>query len=71
MKATITFTLPEENAEYRMHCRAGTMASLIYDFTTELRNKSKYGEPQDVTWDAVYDLWLATLEENNYDPYDE
>lgn len=70
-KATITFKLPEENSEYRMHQKAGDMHSAIWDFTSELRNKTKYGDGKPVDWEDVSQLWWETLKENDIDPYSE
>ena len=70
-KATIVFNLPEENSEYRLHIKAGDMASLIYEFTALVREKTKYGDGKPVDWEDVRTLWWDILKENDYDPYEE
>lgn len=70
-KVTITFNLPEEQSDYGTHCKAGAMLMTIWDFTQEIRNKTKYGDGKPVDWQEVSDLWWQTLKENDIDPYSE
>ncbi len=62
---TITFNLPEEREELETILSAGNMASAIYDFGQELRNKTKYDDPgKTVTWGELKDMWYLILAEN-------
>lgn len=44
MKATLTFTLPEENVEFQMATNAARYASFIFAFEQYLRHATKYNE---------------------------
>ena len=44
MKAILEFTLPEEQAEYDLACRASLVMGALEDFTQRLRVKKKYGD---------------------------
>ena len=44
MKATLSFTLPEERAEFHMAIHAGDMYSALWDIQEFIRSKVKYGE---------------------------
>lgn len=43
-KATLEFTLPEEQYEFRQATHAGEAWSVIHDLDAELRNLIKYGD---------------------------
>lgn len=71
-KATLTFTLPEENSEFTSAKRGGEYHTFIYEFTNFLRGKVKYGGDKDQKeWGHVYDEWWNQLKESNIDPYEE
>jgi hypothetical protein len=59
MKATITFSLPEEDHEYRNAVEGAKMRSILWDIDQWLRAKLKY---EDLT-DAQYDAFKQTREE--------
>jgi hypothetical protein len=42
MKATLTFTLPEEQAEFDAAIQAGAAKSMLWDFAQQLRSWRKY-----------------------------
>lgn len=62
MKATLEFSLPDENHEYMLTANAGRMASLLHEFVTWMRERRKYGEEKDISYDALWDkfheLWV-------------
>lgn len=70
-KATITFNLPEETSEYKMHMKAGDYHSLIWEFTNFLRNKTKYatGEEGPISWEDVRTEWWRQCQDEGVDPY--
>lgn len=68
-KATITFSLPEEDSEYKMHMKAGDMHTVIYEWTNFLRSKTKYGDGKEVSWEDVRQAWWDTCKESEVDPY--
>jgi hypothetical protein len=70
-KATLTFNLPEEQADYNLTLKATAMSLVIWEFTNELRAKAKYSEKGPESWDEVKDLWWARLKEYDVDPYTE
>ena len=72
-KVTITFQLPEEKHEHDLMLKAGSLATIIYDFTQLCREKTKYatGEEKDPTWEDIRTEWWRILGEENYDPYSE
>ena len=70
-KATISFNLPEEQAEYRTHQRAGDMASILYEFSNLIREKAKYAEKQPESWDEVKSMWWEVLNDYKVDPYED
>lgn len=45
--ATLTFTLPEESAEFKAAANAGSLQAVIQDVDAALRNRVKYGTPKD------------------------
>jgi hypothetical protein len=59
MKATITFSLPEEDHEYRNAVEGAKMRSILWDIDQWLRAKLKY---EDLT-DGEYDAFKQTREE--------
>ncbi len=72
-KATLTFNLPEERAEYRLANRAGELSLIIWEFTQLLREKTKYAQSdaESLRWDPVKEEWWKLLGEYNYDPHEE
>ncbi len=44
---TLTFTLPEESAEFKAAANAGALQAVIQDLERLLRDKDKYGTEQD------------------------
>jgi len=70
---TIKFKLPEEQAEYNLHSKAGNYASVIYEFTNFLRSKTKYKDPKKDpgSWEEAYTEWWNHLKEEDLDPYNE
>ena len=59
MKATITFTLPEEEHEYRNAVEGAKMRSILWEIDQWLRAKLKYEE----LTDGQYDAYKATRDE--------
>lgn len=69
-RAVFEFSLPEDQSEFDMHRKAGAMSCLIWEFTSILRNKTKYGDPNEkVTWQEISDLWWNACREEEIDPY--
>jgi hypothetical protein len=69
-KATLTFTLPEENSEYRLANKAGDLSLIIWDFTNLLREKTKYSDDSG-SWEQTRIEWWKLLAEYKYDPHEE
>ncbi len=63
MKATLTFTLPDEQAEFELALKGGKYAAAIEDVRNAFREKFKYSEKQHTTWGDARDLLLETLNE--------
>ena len=55
-KATLEFSLPEEQAEFEMACAAGKLASVLDDVRQELRSKLKHGDLRGKVFTAYEDL---------------
>jgi len=68
MKATITFTLPQENHEYRNAIEGEKMRVILWDVDQFLRAKMKYEELSDGQYDAFKEtrehLRRLLIEEN-------
>ena len=68
MKATITFTLPEEEEEYRNAIEGAKMRAILWDVDQFLRAKMKYEELNDGQYDAFKEtrehLRRLLIEEN-------
>ena len=68
MKATITFTLPEEEDEYRNAIEGKKMRAILWDVDQFLRAKMKYEELNDGQYDAFKEtrehLRRLLIEEN-------
>lgn len=68
MKATITFTLPEEEHEYRNAVEGAKMRSILWEIDKWLRAKLKYEELSDEQYDAFKEtreeLLKLLIEEN-------
>lgn len=43
--ATLSFTLPEESAEFKAAANAGALQAVIQDIDADLRRRDKYGKP--------------------------
>ena len=48
-RATLTFTLPEEQVEFMQAANAGEIAATIHEIDQRLRGILKYGEPSEET----------------------
>ena len=68
MKATITFTLPDEEHEYRSAIEGKKMRVILWDVDQFLRAKMKYEELSDGQYDAFKEtrehLRRLLIEEN-------
>lgn len=64
MKATLTFTLPEEREEYENAYHGVRYRIALEDLAREFRNKVKYAGDQNTTWDAARELFWDTLKVN-------
>lgn len=73
-KVTMTFQLPEENAEYRLVTKAGDWSGIVYVLATELRNYLRHGhsfKTADEALQAVSDLFWAECNDRHVDPYED
>jgi len=67
--ATLTFNLPEEQAEYDLSIRGSGYHSVLWDYDQLLRQKCKYGDDEmachfrELLWD--------TMKEHGIDIYEE
>ena len=48
MKATLKYNLPEEEKDFNMVCKAGDMASALWDIEQYLRQVDKYEKGDDI-----------------------
>lgn len=62
-KATLEFTLPEEDAEFQMALKAGSYLSALEDLAEAFRQKKKYSEVQETTWEEAHTLFWDTMRE--------
>jgi hypothetical protein len=70
MKATLTFSLPEEQHEYSNAVEGSKMRSVLWELDQWLRAKIKYEELSDGQYDAfkqTRDELRKLLEEENVD----
>lgn len=64
MKATITYTLPDEQVEFEQASRGGTLAGILHDIDQELRNMEKYQNQVQVSTGRVREMIREKLEEH-------
>jgi hypothetical protein len=64
MKATLSYTIPEERDEFELALRAGRYVAALEDFANEMRQIIKYGDEdaQATTWTAVREKFFQVLE---------
>ncbi len=65
---TITFNLPEEQAEADLARRASDYSVVLFDIVSEARRRVKYCEPSE-DMQEFYDWMWQTLREANIDPF--
>lgn len=70
-KVTLTYDLPEEESEYKLTTKAVDLSLAISDFTHLLREKIKYQQIKNTTWDDVSKTWWTILEDHRIDPYED
>ncbi len=63
--ATLKFSLPEERSEYNIAVKGIDYYSVLWELSQELRNRRKYGEVAETTWDEVEELFWKTLSDAN------
>jgi len=64
MKATITFSLPEEREEFELANNAGKYHSALWAMASALRNHAKHGDADvRVSWDDVRVWFYETLKD--------
>jgi len=71
MKAILEFNLPEDNNQHHHAVRAIDYLLALHDVVVAFRNKRKYGEEQNTTWEEAEELLWDTLREAKVDPYEE
>lgn len=64
-KATLTFTLPEEQEEFELANNAANMHSALTDLYNLYRNNVKYGGDPNTTWEEVRTQFFEILNEND------
>lgn len=68
MKATLTFTLPEEQVEFDTAIQANATKSMLWDFAQQLRSWRKYHhdfENADDALDKIREEFYRLLNEYN------
>jgi hypothetical protein len=70
-KVTMSFDLPEESIDYYMANAGSDFHSVIFDLTARIRNKWKYDNNSECTWDIVWELLWDVYKDHNFDPYKE
>lgn len=71
-KVTISFNLPEEAHEHKDAIHGADWKGIVYELSTLLRNKLKYGheyKTADEALEAVRDALWEECRENNLDPW--
>jgi hypothetical protein len=63
-KATLTFQLPEEQAEFHMATSAGDVLSAVEELRATFRSRSKYldGDDHKTDWTEAYQLVCEILQ---------
>jgi hypothetical protein len=70
-KVTLEFNLPDEQSEYFQASNGAKFHSVLWDVTHEFRQRWKYNEKRECTWDEVWELLWDVYNDNNFDPYTE
>ena len=68
MKATIEYTLPDDQHEYDLANSSGAMYNALHEIRDELRRLHKYGDLDSEQWevvDKIYQTYHDILIENN------
>ena len=69
MKATLEFTLPDDQYEFAMATNASRYLSALQDMGSKLRNKVKYApdDAQNPTWEEVREMFFDCVNSNGAD----
>jgi hypothetical protein len=63
-KATLTFTLPEENEEYKITSKSMDYYCALVGVAEAIRSKKKYSDEESTTWNDVSDLFWNIMNES-------
>lgn len=61
---SITFTLPEDDADFEVYNKAYKMHSAIMEFLNYLRQQIKYGDKESVEFEELREKFVGILNEN-------
>jgi hypothetical protein len=67
MKATLEFSLPEEDETYQIYLKALDMHSALWDYQNWLRSICKYGDPGEHDAEKCREKLFEVLKEHNVD----
>jgi hypothetical protein len=62
-KAILEFTLPEEALEYVQASHGAKLSAVVVEWGNELRNRCKYGDGDQVSWEEVRTMWWDLIKE--------
>jgi hypothetical protein len=65
MKATLRFDLPDEKYQFESATNGQKYRYLLIELWNEFREKDKYAEKQETTWEEARELLMDTFTENN------
>ena len=71
MKAVLHFKLPEDEYEHTCAIKGKEYRLILYDITSTFRDKHKYSETTETTWENVYGMLWDIFKEYNFDPWEE
>lgn len=67
MRARLEFELPEDAHEFKQALAGGKLCLFLSDFRERLRQRRKYGQTNETTWDEVEKLFFDMANDNGVD----
>lgn len=65
MKVKMKFNLPDEKYQFESATNGENYRNLLIELWSKFREKDKYAEKQETTWEEARELLMDTFTENN------
>jgi len=70
MKAILEFNLPDDQYEYTQAINGSKYVTALTEIWDEFRNKEKYSETQETTWEEAHQIIIDIFNKNNINQND-